>query len=382
MFFGKKKIIGLDIGSSAVRVMEIKQKKRPLIKKYGVQSLPEGAMSKGTILNGEAVTKAIRAAVKKAGITTRNVIVGIESQQVVLRHVKFPKMKESELKEAIKWEAEHHLPMPINEAVIDYQIIGQSVNEGVEQIDVVLVASPLKVVEQYISVIKDAGLKPLVVDIQPLAIMRVLDYHVRWDKNKVPFFQQGNLLLLDLAADSTQINAFNHNHISLNRVVPVGGDSFTINIADIMGINFAEAEKIKIEKGVTALQDMSANYTEEEYDQKVFDEVAVSSENNLDNEKLVQATIPLLREILKEIRRTLDFYHLEFRNETINQIILTGGGSMLKGLPEILEETLGVKVITYNPLQFVKYRKKAAAVQHNASGLTKLIGLALRKGVK
>lgn len=381
-----QKIIGLEISSHTVRVMAIKKGKRPRILKFGIATLPAGAVLNGSVMDGEAVARAINEALQTAKIKVKKAVISVDCRQVAIKQVKLPKMKTEELRNALQWEVEQYLPVSASEAVLDFQVWGEFVENGATMQDILLVACPMEMVTAPVKAVHKAGLKVMVVDIEPMAIARVLFSNAQWDDRQLALAKSEILFSVDLGANSTKITLFYKGQIELNRIVPLGTDHFTSALAQKLNISFPAAEAIIIDRGIqNSAENQEGRPMGDDLVTTDLQEVAVStadinSRPIPDRMSLLQEISPMLQEIIMEIRRTLEFFRFQHRNDVIDRIVLTGGGTLLKGLPEILSESLEIKVVNYNPLEFVKYnKKKLTNIEKYGPRLTKIIGLAMRE---
>lgn len=382
MFFTPKHV-GIDIGTNSVRIVEMKKRSSgPEIMEYIIAPLPVGAVANGNLLNVDAVSLAIQEALRKSKISIRNAVLSIDSQNVVIRHVNFPKMKEEELAEVLKWELEQYVPMPVADAVLDFVVIHEEEKDGVTMMDVMLVVAPKKVIQGYIEAVKRAGFIPLAVDIEPLSQYRVAAIKGGDGGNEelIKNLVAGAVVFMDMGAGSTKVTIFRHGKLILTRIVNIGGYDITKAVASRLRITLDQAEQVKREYGLSAIDQISA----------INDEVAVSKDGELEEEEIpnsgyaleiAEETKPKIDEIINEVQRSIDYYKMQHRHEFLTRIVLTGGGSLLKGLPQYLEAQLGIKCSPFNPLGFVKYRAKNRRenIDQLAPSLTNAIGLALRE---
>ena len=169
--FGSKSIIGLDIGSSSVKAVEISKKGKSKdfeLTHLGVAPLPPEAIVQGAFLNSSAIVDAIREAVEKAKIKTKHVAAAVSGHSVIVKRVSLPAMTREELDEQIRWEAEQYIPFDVNEVNLDFQILDDEGGEG--QMDVLLVAAKKDLIDDYVQVITEAGLTPAVIDVAAFAV--------------------------------------------------------------------------------------------------------------------------------------------------------------------------------------------------------------------
>ena len=169
--FNSKSIVGLDVGSSSIKAVELSAKGKGgnfELAHVGVAQVPAEAIVQGAFLNSSAITDAIREAVENAKIKTKNVAAAVCGHSVIVKRVSLPQMTRDELDEQIRWEAEQYIPFDVNEVNLDFQILESSDDEG--QMDVLLVAAKKDLIDDYVQVITEAGLIPVAVDVAAFAV--------------------------------------------------------------------------------------------------------------------------------------------------------------------------------------------------------------------
>jgi len=168
-------MVGVDIGTSRVKVVELVGRGDSVeLTRAAIELAPPGAIRDGQIVSPELVAEVIQRGFAKGRIKPGEVVAAIAGRGVVVRHVKFPRMPEEELREAIKWEGQQHIPMPIEEAVVDFEIIDDYSGSDEAEMEVMLVAAPRKLVESHVQAIELAGLTPIAIDVQPFAVLRAV----------------------------------------------------------------------------------------------------------------------------------------------------------------------------------------------------------------
>ena len=169
--FSKRSLVGLDIGSSSVKAVELVSKgagKGFELKGLGIAALPPEAIVQGVFLNSSVIADSIREAIELGGIKSREVAVAVSGHSVIVKRVTLPAMTAAELEDQIQWEAEQYIPFDVNEVNLDFEILGASDEEG--QMDVLLVAAKKDLIDDYVHVIGEAGLIPVCVDVAAFAV--------------------------------------------------------------------------------------------------------------------------------------------------------------------------------------------------------------------
>ncbi|HYH01779.1 MAG TPA: type IV pilus assembly protein PilM [Bacillota bacterium] len=307
--------VGLDIGTSSIKLVELEGSNPIRINRFGRIPLPEGALAGGVIKNSEAVAESVSEAFRTLQIKHKRVQVAIAGQAVVVRNIKMPLMEDSEVANAIRWEAERYIPFPVDEVCMDHIIINRDQQQ--QEMEIMLVCAHNDIINSHIEVLQKAGLQPMAIDIQPFALMRALGME------KVDNTQ--NVAVLDIGAGTSDLSIFKAGISKFTRILPLAGNRFTENIMKQMGNKFGDAEQLKV-KYADATLDITAFGPEvPEY------KVNFSAQDTL-------------RELVLEVRRSLDYFHLQQRNEVISKMVVCGGGAKIKNLIDFLKQELDIKV--------------------------------------
>jgi len=314
-------VVGLDIGSSCVKAVELKQHGDGYeLVKLGHAALPSEAIVQGAFLNTTAIVDAIREAVAGAGIRTKDVATAISGHSVIVKKVTVQEMSREQLEESIKWEAEQYIPFDVNEVNLDFQILDTAEAEG--QMDVLLVAAKKDLLDDYVQVIAEAGYTAQVVDIAGFAVENA------WEANS-PESADEVIALANVGSQVTNLNVVVGGIPVFTRDVALGGALYTEEIQKTLSIGFDEAEKIKIGDADVASKDV------------VPKEV---------DESMRQVT----SQIVGEIARSLEFYSATAEDGSISRIVLTGGSAHVSGLAAAFEERMDVPVEVINPVGAVQ----------------------------
>jgi type IV pilus assembly protein PilM len=318
--FGKETTVGVDIGSNCIKIVEIV----PTAKGWeltgaAVAPCPRGAVKDGVIVNILDVSQEIRTMLKDAGIRATGAICGISGSPVIVRQVQFPKMPEAVLRKSIKYEASKYISSSVEDSVVEFEIIGDS--EDPAQMNVWLVAAPREMIESRVKTLESAGLEPLVVDVEAFALIRSLVEFSSSDR-----YLRQTVALVDMGAGHTDVNVVSRGQFALTRNIPIAGDSFTNAIKGLTGSTFEEAEQMKIDMAATLpLDQLSSGQTDNR------------------SWKVVQ---PLLDELIREIRRSITYYHSQFPEDAtdamVSKIVLTGGTARMPGMDAYMASRLGI----------------------------------------
>lgn len=344
MFLGRKGVVGLDIGSNAIKVLELKNtKKGHQLKNVGEAVLPHQSIVNKVISKPEAVADTLSVLMDDLRIKTKNVAISISGHSVIIKKVSMPNMSHNELKESIPWELEQYIPQSIQDVSYDYQVIPGETPDG--NIDVLIVAAKKDVTNSYISIVNEVGLNPVIVDVDVFALENM--YEINYAES------QGVLALVNIGASVTNINILKDGVSIFTRDITVGGDQFTDWIIKEFDCSFEEAESMKL--------------------------TLMSGEQNPQVERISQDFIDL---ISGEIKRTLDFFSSTLWKGKIETIMLGGGSSKVPGLIDVLTDMTESDVEMMNPFRTISYDTgdfDPDYLEDLAPKMNVVMGLALRK---
>ncbi len=235
-------MVGIDIGTKSIKIIElVKSGDSWILKSSG--AVGYAGLSPDKIQTDDemiALSDVLKKIISQIGITSKEVNLALPETLVFTRIVKFPLLSDEEVASAVKWEAEQYIPIPVNEAVIQYSILDR--NQATSSVSVLLVATPKSVVEKYVSIVKLAGLVPLSAETELTALSRVL----------AP--EKGVTLVLDLGASATDMCIVKDGNIVFTRSIPVAGEAFTRAVSQSLGVDSAQAEEYKKTYGLDASQ--------------------------------------------------------------------------------------------------------------------------------
>jgi type IV pilus assembly protein PilM len=322
---------------------------------FGVFPTPQGVISNGRVTDPPKVALAVKEALSAGGIQGRDVCAAIAGGEVIVRHVFFPRMPREELAQAVRWEAGAYIPYPVDEANIDFDVIGTG-NDSSDRLEVMIVAAPKSLVASHVETMELAEVRPLFLDIQPIALCRVF---CDSEFEDAKFF-------VDIGGGTTDLVYSEKGVLRFTRIVNIGGNTFTEAIARAKQQDFARAEELK--RKATLLE------TDEEQGEIYRDP------------ETMEALEEVTRKLAVEVRRSIDYCNAQARvrsgqESAISEITLTGGGSKLNGLREYLEAGVGVKVTVGDPLANVTFARTSPFAEdllNYGTSLAVAIGLAFR----
>jgi type IV pilus assembly protein PilM len=324
----KNQLIGLDIGSHSIKLVEIDHAKRGrLLRNFGVAPVPPGAIVEGSIKDVEAVSAAIKGLFRNLRIRNRNVAISLAGYGVIAKRITLNKMAESEIEKAIQEEAEKYIPYDINEVNLDFTILNpekeakggtdqEPESTTSEQVDVLLAAAKKDIVEEHVELLRAANLSPGVLDADVFALQNSVEISI--DR------PEGNYGIVTIGAGELGINVVYGGMSAFSRDSSYGGAQITAAIMSEYGVSFDTAERIKL--GGTEL------------DARKKEGVG----------KIVTNEISAW---VKEIKRALDFVATTYPDEEINEILLAGGSSRIAGLRSYLEQETHIPVVYLNPFK-------------------------------
>lgn len=340
LFTLDKEFFGLDIGNSALRLVQLKKGgSRPSLVAYGSTNIPPGIAQSDSKIDIQNLAQIIKELVSKANIATKNVVLALPGSAVFTAVVKLPFMTESELAKAIKYQAEQNIPLRIKDVKIDWQVIRQNPNS--REMAVMIVAAPTTRVEKMMQLMELAGLEVEALETSPIAMARSLV------SQNDPL-----VMIVDMGAISTEIAIVENGIVSHTRSLPAAGYAFTRAISQNLGLDIDQAEQFKRRFGL--------------------------SQDKLEGQ--VYKTIkPILNNIVDEIERSVAFYSEQFGNN-VSKIILTGGSARLPEFVNYLNVALKMNVSLGNPWAFISYPASySESLQNNALDFSVAVGLAMRE---
>jgi type IV pilus assembly protein PilM len=333
---------GLDIGSSAVKVVQLKEEgSARQLAAVGIAPLPPEAISDGTIKDPSVVVKAIKTAVEKAGVRASNATIGVSGRDLIIKRVQIPEVPAKELRDAVQLEAEHHIPFSIDEVFLDYHVVDR--HDGA--MDLILVAVKKSKVVEYVSLVEEAGLNAVVVDVDGFALGNQFELARAHDDGEA-------VALIDIGASIMKTNVLKGRSSIFARDIPFGGNNYTSAIAEHLKVPFEQAEAAKLNR------DGAANW-----------------------DAIVPALEAVSRDLSLEVQRTFDYFASTVgESDRIGKIILSGGCSQLPGLTEFLSSTWGIPVELARPFDGIDIDPGKAEIVHAAGpSLAVAVGLGLRR---
>jgi len=346
MIFGKSpSLVGLDIGSSALKAGEITATTKGFaLKNFGMISIAPGAIEEGNINDPETVADSIRQLFKANNIKEKNVAISIGGYSVIVKKIDVQTVTEELLQETIHLEAEQYIPFDISEVNIDYQILGEKEADS-NQMSVMLVAAKKEMIDEYINLVQIAGLNPCIIDVDAFALQNI--FEVNYD------LIDENVVLIDIGANKTSLNLLKSHSSVFMRDVSLGCSQINQKTISLVDCSFIEAEQLKLSEQT----------------------------DKISPDDLKQIVSSVVSEWSIEIRRALDFYYSANPDEEIKSIVLSGGGAHIEEFRQLLAAETSSEVETINPFKKldVSDRFDHSYLEQIAPQAAICMGLALRK---
>ncbi len=349
-FGGKKGLIGLDIGTSSIKVSELKESKKGyILENFGMVPLPPEAIVDGALMNSPAIVEAIETVISERKIKTKDVATSVSGASVMIRKIQLPVMTEEELDEQIQWEAEQYIPFNLSDVNLAYEILNPGDDEG--NMEILLVAAKKDMINDYVAVITEAGLVPVIVDLDAFSMLNAYEINYQIMENEV-------LALVNIGSSIINMVITKGGGYLFSRDVTVGGNLYTEEIMKELSVSYEEAELLKL--GGSATGDTEAVMRQE-----------------------VEAVIRRVSDqIASEIAKSLDFYQATAADEQISKIWLGGGGSGVSGLAETIQQKQNVPVEIMDPFRNLERNPKLfdpGYLEQIGARAAVSIGLALRR---
>src|SRR6202453_3678157 len=240
-----KNLVGVDIGASAIKVVQLKESRKKLqVIRWGFAELPAQTIIDGHVMNAGAVTEALGRIFQDNKIQQRDVAIGVYGQSVIVRKITVPMMTPGELDEQIHWEAEQHIPFDIKLMSIDYEVLRRRPEAG--QMDLLLVAAKKDEISDYASILKEAKLKPAVVDINAFTVQNIFEHQYG-----LP--QDGTIALLNVGAAVSSLNIVAKGVSAFTREITNAGQAITEEIRKQCNVSYEQAEAYKCGGGPTQI---------------------------------------------------------------------------------------------------------------------------------
>ncbi|MDO8678246.1 MAG: type IV pilus assembly protein PilM [Acidobacteriota bacterium] len=349
LFRRAKSLVGLDIGSSAVKAIELKPSgKGYKVSAIGVESVPPDSIVDGAIIDGGAVADAVRRLFANKKFKAKDVVASLSGNSVIVKKITLPAMTEAELSESIYWEAEQYIPFDIQDVNLDYEILEQGTGQDSQgSMDVLLVAAKKDKIADYTNVITQAGKTPVIVDVDAFALQNAYEANYGFEPTAV-------VAILNAGASAININILAGSQSVFTRDVSMGGNAFTEAVQKELDLPYESAEQLKKGHDVEGAS---------------FEDARAVLKAMTDN-------------VLLEVEKTFDFFKATAASDRIDRIMLCGGASRVEGFADALRERFGTEVEQFDPFRQVSIDPKVlgnVSMDDAAPLAAVALGLALRK---
>jgi type IV pilus assembly protein PilM len=346
----QKPVVGLDIGSSAVKAVELKAVGKGFrVAAFASEPVPPDSIVDGAIIDGGAVAEAIRRLFENKAFKTKEVAASLSGNAVIVKKISLPVMTESELSESIYWEAEQYIPFDIQDVNLDYQILDAGKGgDGKGTMDVLLVAAKKEKIADYTGVISQAGRIPTIVDVDAFALQNAYEMNYGMDHGAV-------VVLLNAGASAININIVSGGQSVFTRDVSMGGNAYTEAVQKELNLPFESAEQAKMGELVDGVS---------------FEEV----------KSVLHA---MTENVLLEIQKTFDFFKATASSDRIDRILLSGGACSVDGFANAIEDRFNAPVEGFDPFKRIGFDPGKLGLpdpDRLVPTAAVAVGLALRKG--
>lgn len=325
----RRPMVGLDIGTSAVRAAELTMARGgPVLQRFGQVGLPPGAVRDGEVVDVGEVSAAIRELWRQAKFDRKRVVIGVANQKVVVRQVELAWLPPKEQREALAYQVQEYIPIPVEQAILDYQALEEfTADNGSRMLRVLLVAAARDMVDSSLAAVVKAGLEPAVVDLTSFAVLRA-SAHAASGLGQVHAEA-----LVDIGSSVTNIVVHQAGVARFVRILMMGGGDITDALSERLGLPVDQAESVKQTLGLAAVPGAAET-------QPANRAIELSGGSFVD-----------------EVRGSLDYYLSQPGAIRIERVVLSGGGAMLGGLAERLSSATRLPVDFAHPLALLRLGK-------------------------
>lgn len=342
-----KSIVGLDIGSTSIRAVEVADatSAKPRVVRFREVPLPEGAAISGDVVEVHTVATAIRSLWSSGGFKSKDVVLGMGNQRVLARDFSVPKMTIGQIRESLPFQVQDLLPVPVVDAILDFYPVSESLGDSGPVVNGLLVAAIKEAVLANVKAAELAGLNPVGMDLIPFALTRL---HLRGDHGR------GSVALIDIGAVTTNVIIAKNGSPQFVRIIPAGSDEITKSLVNTLQFSAQDAENAKRSLGLDVSRAPAAQ------------------------RPIIESIYEGTMQLLSSLHNTLRYYANAHQLEPINRIVLTGGGSRLIGIDSLLSELTKIAVTTEDGFTNINLARGATMTGANErSSMSVALGLAL-----
>lgn len=366
-------IVGLDIGSTGVRGVELssnRKNKPTLVRSYEIP-LPPGAVVRGEVMQPDVVAAALKRLWSQGGFKSKKVVLGTGNQGVIVRDLTVPKMSLKHIRESLPFQVQSTLQMQLTDSLLDFYPTSETLGEQGPVLNGLLVAAEKKEILGNVNAVENAGLTPVEVDLIPFALNRLLISRPQI---------MGTVALIDIGGTTTSIIISTDGVPWFVRIIPTGGDDLTQALMQGLEIDSPSAEELKRSLTLGEVQ-IDANDSKSTT-VRCKCAKCVADDPYVDDSRSAEILNTVSAELLGSLRSTVNYFNNTRPQDPVSQILLTGGGSLLTGIAGALSEITHVPVVEADPFSMVALPRKRKAKRMQLDGsISVALGLALRSAV-
>lgn len=348
-FRSRKLSIGVDVGSSSIKVVKLKSGPDGLqVDSLGYSRFPPDFSGED-----EATVEVIKKLLGRSGLKGEGAALSFSNREIIVRYFFLPKMPLEEMRQAVFWEASKHISFSPEDLLLDFTVFSHREEFPQEQNLVMAVLAPRALIRRWLGIFSRSGIRVCAIDISAMAHLAYFDLQEAWEPLR-------RVALIDVGHAKTGIHILQDRRLRFTRDIPVGGEELTKTVADVLRVDSLQAEKLKIRYGV------GGNGGADEEERK----------------KVRQIVEQVLERVVIEIQRSFDYFQAQYREEPVNELRITGGTSPLPGLQEYFSHALGLEAVFDQPWGVVPLKRELASdedLQGMGPLFTAGIGLATRK---
>ena len=340
----KKQVVGCDVGSSAIKIVELKPLKNGeyQLLHAAIADLSPEAIVDGTIMDSSLVVEAVTRLISENSVKNNGFGGSLSGHAVIIKKIQLPSMSEAELSESIQWEAEQYIPFDINDVNLDYVVLEEAVGDTM---DVLLVAVKRDRIADYTSVIVQAGRAPALVDVDVFALQNAYEANYGTDG--------GTVALVNVGASVMNINILSRGTSIFWRDVAFGGDQYTEAIQRELSLPREDSERLKLGErlGDTTIQ------------------------------QVVGVLNSVSEDLAAELQKTFDFFVATSSVDRLDKVVLAGGSAQVLNLDQVIKDRFQVPVEVLNPFRNIRYSESdfdPEWINRNAPAMAVAVGLAVR----
>lgn len=343
-----KSIVGLDIAGASIRAVEVADadRARPTVVRFAEIPTPEGAVSRGEVIEGNTVAGALRKLWSIGHFRSKNVVLGVGNQRVLSRDLTVPRAPIAQIRESLPFQVQDMLPVPVGDAILDFYPTAEGQGDNGPVVHGLLIAAVKDAVLANVRAVQLAGLNPSGVDLIPFALSRVLV-----TRQQIA----GTVALVELGADTTSVVIATNGVPQFVRIIPTGGTDITRALAGRLEISEPEAEAVKCHLGIG------------------------STARTSDDSRAIAITFEVVNELLASLRNTINYFVNTHPSSPVGQIVISGGGARMPGFRESLAEFARIPVVFGDPFRGATLARsiKQQDVAHRGDAIAVAYGLAV-----